>query len=50
LIFYGVVSAKTERVGEFFLESDAAKVMIVEVRGDDPYLADVLCVEEVELG
>jgi hypothetical protein len=50
LIFYGVVSAKTERVVEFFLECGAAEAMIVEVRGDDPDLADVLCVEEVELG
>jgi hypothetical protein len=49
LILYGVVSAKTEVV-EFFLERDAAEAIIVEVRGDDPDLADVLCVEEVELG
>jgi hypothetical protein len=32
------------------LERDAAEAIIVEVRGDDPDLADVLCVEEVELG
>jgi hypothetical protein len=50
LILYGVVSAKTERVVEFFLERDAAEAIIVEVRGDDPDLADVLCVDEVELG
>jgi hypothetical protein len=49
LILYGVVSAKTEVV-EFFLERDAAEAIIVEVRGDDPDLADVLCVDEVELG
>jgi hypothetical protein len=50
LIFYGVVSAQTEKVVEFFLEREAAEAMIVEVRGDDPDLADVLCVDEVELG
>jgi hypothetical protein len=32
LIFYGVVSAKTESVVEFFLERDAAEAMIREVR------------------
>jgi hypothetical protein len=50
VLFDGVVSAKTERVVEFFLERDAADAIIVAVRGDDPDLADVLCVEEVELG
>jgi hypothetical protein len=49
MIFYGIVSTKTERVVEFFLERDAAEAITVEVRGDDPDLADVLCVEEVEL-
>jgi hypothetical protein len=50
VLFYGVVSAQTEKVVEFFLERDAAEAMIVEVRGDGPDLADLLCVEEVELG
>ncbi len=50
MLFYGVVSVQTEKVVEFFFERDAAEAVIVEVRGDDPDLADVLCVEEVELG
>jgi hypothetical protein len=43
LIFYGVVSAQTEKVVEFFLERDAAEAMIVEVRGDDPVASPTFC-------
>jgi hypothetical protein len=43
LIFSGVVSAKTERVVEFFLERDEAEAMIVEVRGDDPVASPTFC-------
>jgi len=47
--FYGVVSAQTEKVVEFFLERDAAEAMIREVREDEPVLAEDLRVEVVEL-
>ena len=49
VLFYGVVSAQTETVVEFFLERDAAEAMIGEVRADDLCLAEVLRVEPVEL-
>jgi hypothetical protein len=49
LIFYGVVSAQTEKVVEFFLERDAAEAMIETVWKDDPGLAVLLRVEAVEL-
>jgi hypothetical protein len=32
MLFYGVVSAETEKVVEFFLEREAAEAMIGEVR------------------
>jgi hypothetical protein len=50
VLFYGVVSAQTERVVEFFLERQAAEAMIDEVREDEPLLAQDLRVEAVELG
>jgi hypothetical protein len=50
MLFYGVVSAQTEKVVEFFLEPDAAEAMIGEVRGDEPVLAAELRVEAIELG
>jgi hypothetical protein len=50
MIFYGVVSAQTERVVEFFLERDAAEAMIGEVREDEPMLAEELRVEAIQLG
>jgi hypothetical protein len=46
--FYGVVSAQTERVVEFFLEREAAEGMIREVREDEPVLAEELR-EAIEL-
>jgi hypothetical protein len=49
VLFYGVVSAQTERVVEFFLEWKAAEAMIGDVREDDPLLADDLRVEAIEL-
>lgn len=39
VLFYGVVSAQTETAVEFFLEREAAEVMIGEVREDEPVLA-----------
>jgi hypothetical protein len=50
VLFYGVGSAQTEKVVEFFLEREAAEAMIGEVREDEPLLADVLRVEAIELG
>jgi hypothetical protein len=50
VLFYGVVSAQTEKVVEFFLELDGAQAMIREVREDEPLLADDLRVEAIELG
>ena len=35
MLFYGVVSAQTEKVVEFFLEREAAEAMIGEVREDE---------------
>jgi hypothetical protein len=49
VLFYGVVSAQTERVVEFFLEREAAEAMIREVREDEPVLAKDLRVERIEL-
>jgi hypothetical protein len=49
VLFYGVVSAQTERVVEFFLERDAAEAMIGEVREDEPLLAEELRVERIDL-
>jgi hypothetical protein len=46
----GVVSARTEKVVEFFLEREAAEAMIGEVREDEPELAEELRVEVIELG
>ena len=40
MLFYGVVSAQTEKVVEFFLEREAAEAMIREVRENEPLLAE----------
>ena len=50
VLFYGVVSAQTEKVVEFFLEREAAEAMIREVREDEPELEVDLRIEGVELG
>ena len=42
MLFYGVVSAQTEKVVDFFLEREAAEAMIGEVREDEPLLAEDL--------
>jgi hypothetical protein len=36
VLFYGVVSAQTEKVVEFFLEREAVEAVIREVRDDEP--------------
>jgi hypothetical protein len=50
VLFYGVVSAQTEKVVEFFLGREAVEAMIGEVREDEPVLAEELRVEAIELG
>jgi len=50
VLFYGAVSAQTERVVEFFPEREATEAMIGEVREDAPELAVDLRVETIELG
>jgi hypothetical protein len=50
VLFYGVVSAQTKKVVEFFREREAAEAMICEVREDEPVLAEELRVEAIELG
>ena len=47
-MLYGVVSAQTERVVEFFLAREAAEAMIGEVWEDEPVLAEELRVEAVD--
>jgi hypothetical protein len=37
VLLYGIISAQTEKVVEFFLEPDAAEAMIGEVREDGRY-------------
>jgi hypothetical protein len=49
VLFYGVVSAQTEKVVEFFLEREAAGAMIRDVRVDEPLLAEELRVEGIEV-
>lgn len=49
MLFYGVASAQSEAVVEFFLERESAEWMIPEVREDESVLAADLRVEAVEL-
>jgi hypothetical protein len=46
----GSTAPRPRRVVEFFLECEAAEVMIREVRQDEPVLAEELRVEVIELG
>ncbi|MDQ2910791.1 MAG: hypothetical protein M3R39_07230 [Actinomycetota bacterium] len=46
---YGVVSAQTEAVVEFFSTRENAETMIREVREDEPVLTEELRVEAIEL-
>ncbi len=48
MLLYGVVSAQTEKVVEFFLEREPAEAMIDEVGEDEPTLAEDLRVEPIE--
>jgi hypothetical protein len=49
VLFYGVVSAQTEKAIELFLEREQAETFIAEVDEDEPDLAALLRVEPVEL-
>jgi hypothetical protein len=50
VLFYGVVSAQTEKIVEFVLpRAEAAEATIDEVREDEPVLAGNLRVEAIEL-
>jgi len=48
MALYGVVSAETEQVVEFFSTRERAEAMIRDVEEDDPELAEPLRVEPVE--
>jgi hypothetical protein len=48
VLFYGVVSAQTEKVVEFFLEREAGEAMIGEVREEEAELAEELRIETIE--
>ena len=41
MLFYGVVNAQTEKLVEFFLEREAAEVMIRVVREDEPIWKEI---------
>lgn len=45
--FFGVVSADTEQVVEFFPDRDQAEAFIAEVEEDEPETAALLRVEQV---
>jgi hypothetical protein len=49
VLFYGVVSAATEKVVEFFPTPEQAERFIAEVDQDEPETAALLRVEPVEL-
>jgi len=49
VLLYGVVSAQTVAVVEFFLAREEAEAMIREAREDEPVLAEDLRVEAIEL-
>ena len=44
------MSAETEKAVDLFATREDAEAMIEDLRGDEPGLADVLCVVGVELG
>jgi len=49
VLFYGVVSAQTAKRHRVLLRA-SPRVMVDEVREDEPLLAEVLRVEAIELG
>jgi len=48
LLFYGVVNKETESVVEFFLEREQAEAFIAEVEQDEPEMAALMRIEEIE--
>jgi hypothetical protein len=49
VLFYGVVSAQTEKVVEFSWRAEQAAAFISEVEEDESELADELRIEEISL-
>ncbi len=49
VVFYGVVSPQTGEAIELFIRRGDAERFVKEVRDDDPELAELLSVEQVEL-
>lgn len=49
VLFYGVVSARTEKVVAFFFDCEAAEALIGDDREDEPALAEEMRVEAIEL-
>ncbi len=47
MIFYGVISAETEKAVEMFVRRGDAEAMIEDVRRDDADLAESLRIEEI---
>jgi hypothetical protein len=50
VVVYGVISAVSEKSVELCLTREEAQAFIAEVEEDEPELAAVLRVEEIELG
>jgi hypothetical protein len=50
VLFYGVVDARTEEAVELLLTREAAEAFIADVEGDEPDVAALLRIEEIELG
>jgi hypothetical protein len=50
VLVFGVISAMTEKSVDLLLTREEAEAFITEVEGDEPELAALLRVEEIELG
>ena len=50
VLVFGVISAMTEKSVDLLLTREEAEAFITEVEGDEPDLAALLRVEEIELG
>jgi hypothetical protein len=50
VLVYGVISAVTERSVELLLTREEAEAFIADVKADEPKLAALLRVEEIQLG
>ena len=48
MILYGVVSAVSEKVVEFFPTRGQAEAFVAEIEKDEPELAALMSVEEIE--